>query len=221
MTVNPELVSTAGAVDSPAQGPTELPEEGSAIGARLRELREQSGISLRALARALGISASAVSQIERGQMQPSVNRLIAITTALGISLAEVFESSVQSTTDSAAAAGQEHSYVLARSGQVAPVHLDEGVVFRSLAPMPVVGIQFFESTYPPGSHGGLHGEMIRHEGYEVGHVTQGELTIIFSTERVVLRVGDSITFPCTVPHLLVNESEQVTVATWVITNPAR
>ena len=42
------------------------------LGARLRELRTASGVSLRALAARLGISPSAVSQIERGVMRPSV-----------------------------------------------------------------------------------------------------------------------------------------------------
>src|SRR3569833_753494 len=60
------------------------------LGARLRELRLQSGTSLRALARELGISASAVSQIERGVMRPSVSRLIAFVSALGVPLSAVF-----------------------------------------------------------------------------------------------------------------------------------
>ncbi|WP_371826022.1 helix-turn-helix domain-containing protein [Nonomuraea turcica] len=43
----------------------------------MRELRARSGKALRAVARELGISASAVSQIERVPMRPSVSRLIA------------------------------------------------------------------------------------------------------------------------------------------------
>ena len=40
------------------------------IGARLRELREERGMSMRALATASGLSANALSMIERGMVQP-------------------------------------------------------------------------------------------------------------------------------------------------------
>ncbi|WP_345399660.1 helix-turn-helix transcriptional regulator [Nonomuraea salmonea] len=55
---------------------------GERLGRRLRELRTESGKSLRTVAKELGISPSAVSQIERGTMRPSVSRLIAYVTAI-------------------------------------------------------------------------------------------------------------------------------------------
>lgn len=79
------------------------------LGLRLRELRLRSGKSLRALARELGISASAVSQIELGTMRPSVSRLIAYVSALGVPLAAVFD------TDDAPAV--ERRLAIRRSGR--------------------------------------------------------------------------------------------------------
>ena len=193
----------------------------AALGERLRTLRTRSGMSLRALARALDISPSAVSQIERGQLQPSVNRIIAIANALDVPLALVFETAEQHDDRVSTDSELGHDYVLARQGQVPPVHLEGGVIFRSLSPVSTPRVQLFESTYPPGSRGSVHGDLIRHVGFEVGRVTQGELTIEFATERVVLGVGDSITFPCTVPHLLLNDSATTTVATWLIADPER
>ncbi|HSK61814.1 MAG TPA: helix-turn-helix transcriptional regulator, partial [Actinomycetospora sp.] len=64
------------------------------VGARLREERLRLGISVRALARDLGVSASLVSQIETGKSQPSVSTLYAMTTALGISVEDVFSPAV-------------------------------------------------------------------------------------------------------------------------------
>ncbi|MEN3362130.1 MAG: hypothetical protein V7637_6112, partial [Mycobacteriales bacterium] len=61
-----------------------------AVGERLRDARLARGISLRGLARDLGVSASLISQIETGKSQPSVSTLYAITSALGISIEEVF-----------------------------------------------------------------------------------------------------------------------------------
>jgi DNA-binding XRE family transcriptional regulator/quercetin dioxygenase-like cupin family protein len=61
-----------------------------AVGERLRDARLRRGISLRALARDVGVSASLISQIETGKSQPSVSTLYAITSALGIPIEYVF-----------------------------------------------------------------------------------------------------------------------------------
>ena len=224
------------------------------LGARLRELRTASGFSLRALAARLGISPSAVSQIERGVMRPSVSRLIAYVGAIGVPLSAVFETGIEKAPEgSAGARAAEYSaaeygaaeygaadsqatgsgaarrpavpagqfqFAIRRSWEVAPLKLGGGVTFRRLSPVPTAGVEFFESTYPPNSMSNAHGELLRHEGYEVGTVTAGELTVEFDTDVVTLAAGDSITFPCSRPHLISNRSPGVTaVATWLIVNP--
>src|SRR5581483_10456782 len=60
------------------------------VGRRLRARREEHGLSLRELARRLGISPSAISQIETGKSRPSVSTLYAIVSELGMSLDELF-----------------------------------------------------------------------------------------------------------------------------------
>ncbi|SMQ62378.1 transcriptional regulator, XRE family with cupin sensor [Agreia sp. VKM Ac-1783] len=199
------------------------------LGRRLRELRMQSGLSLRALARSLDISASAVSQIETGVMVPSVNRLIAIVTALGVPLSAAFEapgaeSAAASTTatlgDRLAGLADEpvegDGYVISRAGRVPDMNLESGVVYRRLSPGPVPGLEIFESTYPAGSTGSAHGDLIRHDGFEIGSISSGTLTITFEGEDVTLSAGDSITFPATRPHRLSNRSGESCVAVWLI-----
>ena len=61
------------------------------IGARVRAERLRRGISLRALAREAGVSASLVSQIETGRIRPSVSTLYAVTGALGLSVTHLLE----------------------------------------------------------------------------------------------------------------------------------
>jgi transcriptional regulator with XRE-family HTH domain len=204
------------------------------LGARLRELRTASGVSLRALAARLGISPSAVSQIERGVMRPSVSRLIGYVGAIGVPLSAVFETGIEKAPEgSAGARAAEYNadaeraaavpgrfqFAIRRSWEVAPLKLGGGVTFRRLSPVPTPGVEFFESVYPPNSMSNAHGELLRHEGYEVGTVTAGELTVDFDTDVVTLAAGDSITFPCSRPHLITNRSPLVTaVATWLIVN---
>jgi ribosome-binding protein aMBF1 (putative translation factor) len=63
----------------------------SPLGDRLREERSERGLSLRELARRLDVSASLVSQIETGKIQPSVRTLYAMVSELGVSLDELFD----------------------------------------------------------------------------------------------------------------------------------
>ena len=54
------------------------------IGKRIAEIREDAGMSQSALARAVGISQSAISQIEAGDRNPSFEMLRSIAKALGV-----------------------------------------------------------------------------------------------------------------------------------------
>ena len=190
--------------------------DATGLGERLRAIRKGSGLSLRDVAHRLGISVSALSQIERGVMQPSVNRLLAIVDALGVPLARVFDETGRDRVNGASSTG----YVLARAGDIGTVQLAEGVLYRRLSPAETAGVDFFESTYPPGSQSGAENGLIAHHGYEVGTVELGELTIAFEEEEVVLGPGDSITFPCDVPHRIANRGAEVAMATWLIVHGA-
>jgi quercetin dioxygenase-like cupin family protein len=108
-------------------------------------------------------------------------------------------------------------FAIRRAWEVAPIQLSGGVTFRRLSPVPTPDVEFFESTYPPDAVSTAHGQFLKHEGYEVGTVTEGELTIEFESEIVTVSKGDSITFPCSRPHIIGNRSGTVTaVATWLI-----
>ena len=60
------------------------------VGLRLKELREARNISMRALATKSGLSANALSMIERGKTSPSVSTLYKLADALGVSIPEFF-----------------------------------------------------------------------------------------------------------------------------------
>lgn len=62
------------------------------LGTRLRELRMQLGISIRALAARTGFSPSFISQLEADAVSPSIASLERITAELGVSLGQLFSS---------------------------------------------------------------------------------------------------------------------------------
>lgn len=56
------------------------------VGARVRELRVERGLSLSALARSAGLGKATLSALESGQRNPTLATLFALTTALGLPL---------------------------------------------------------------------------------------------------------------------------------------
>ena len=60
------------------------------LGARLKQERLRSGLSLREVARQLNVSPSFVSQMENGKSQPSVATLYAISQLLDVSIDQLF-----------------------------------------------------------------------------------------------------------------------------------
>ena len=65
------------------------------IGTRIAEIREQAGLSQSALARAIGISQSAISQIESGERNPSYDMLRQLAQALGVSVPHLVGAEVE------------------------------------------------------------------------------------------------------------------------------
>lgn len=76
--------------DAARRGGSAQPGDAAQLGARIRSVRTARGVSLRGLAADLGISPSALSQIERGRMRPSVTRLLQIMSALNAPLSAAF-----------------------------------------------------------------------------------------------------------------------------------
>ena len=56
------------------------------LGPRLRDQRQARGLTLEGLAQASGVSRSMLSQVERGEANPTFATLWSLTQALGLSL---------------------------------------------------------------------------------------------------------------------------------------
>lgn len=193
------------------------------IGARLRRIRLAGGRSLASVAQAMGISSSALSQIETGTMQPSVNRLIELVGVLGVPVSTIFDDYDVFTPSLADESGDVTEplpgiFVSASAPQGA--HLGQGVTYRRLAPATPDGVDWFESTYPPHTASSLDGAMLVHAGQESGHVVRGVLNFEFSDGVVRLEPGGSLSFAASRPHRVVNETDEIAVAIWLTVAPA-
>ena len=59
------------------------------VGINIKKLRLREGITLREMAKGLGVSASFISQIESGKASPSLNTLKSISTFLSTTIGEL------------------------------------------------------------------------------------------------------------------------------------
>src|SRR6266536_882844 len=157
------------------------------LGARLRAERLRQGMSLREMARRLGVSASALSQIETGKAQPSVSKLFDIVNLLNTSLDGLL----------AGAPAQ-------RAGAHEALELESGVHWRRLTAGSFPGVEFLHVTYAPGGCSSREGTFMRHAGQEFGVVQSGRLVVDVGCDSYELCADDSIIFPSTSPHRLGN-----------------
>jgi transcriptional regulator with XRE-family HTH domain len=180
------------------------------LGASLRAERLRQGLSLRETARRLGISASALSQIETGKAQPSVGKLFDIVNLLNVSVDGLLAGEP-------AAARNGHGFTsLQRAGEHETLDLESGVRWRRLTAGSYPGVEFLQVEYQPGGSSTADGSFMRHAGQEFGYVLAGRLTIHVGFEAHELGAGDSISFPATTPHRLGNHGTEPAVAVWCI-----
>lgn len=69
------------------------------IGEKLKRLREQQGLTQKQLAEKVSISVSNITKYEKGQLEPSIERLISLSEALNTSISNILTNSSNSDTD--------------------------------------------------------------------------------------------------------------------------
>ena len=193
------------------------------VGPRLRAHRERRGLSLRELARRLGVSPSAISQIETGKSRPSVSTLYSIVSELGMSLDELFGAQKPAQPAAPAAAppapnparAQAERHVQ-RADSRATIDLESGVQWERLTPGPDHDMDFLFVTYDVGGSSSEGNRSIRHSGHEYGLILSGTLEVTVGFDHYVLGPGDSISFDSTVPHRLTNRGDEPVRGVWVV-----
>ena len=96
------------------------------------------------------------------------------------------------------------------------LHLDSGVTWERLTPLPDGDVDFVEATYAVGGASGIDGQRIRHMGREYGIVLSGELELTVGSETFLLGPGDSCSFSSDDPHRLANPGQEPTRVIWLV-----
>ncbi len=189
------------------------------LGSRLRLARELAGESVRGLARRVGVSASLVSQIELGRVQPSVGTLYSISNELGISLDDLFrdgepDAPARPSGPAAASAVGPVQRSLGRK----TIRLAGGVRWERLTARTDEEVEFLNVVYDVGGASCAEDSLVRHGGKEYAYLISGRLGFKIGFDEFELGPGDSISFDAQMPHRLWTIGREPAVAIWVIVN---
>ena len=198
------------------------------VGALIRRERQRQGLSLRELARRVGVSASMLSQVETDRTRPSVSTIYAIATELGLSIDALLSdggAAAQSAPDpvsartrsgAAAPALAELACQLVRPEQRRKLELESGVTWELLSDLLPHLVDFMYVTYEPGGSSSSSGKLMRHTGTEFAFLLRGKLKIQVGFDEYVLQPGDALAFDSSEPHLLVNEGTEPAEGIWFV-----
>ncbi|WP_019180153.1 cupin domain-containing protein [Microbacterium yannicii] len=191
------------------------------VGERIREARIAAGLSVRELARRMGVSPSHVSQVERGIGSFSVPTLYTVVRELGLSVGDLIPAPVISPAASPSEREREirdtPQFVLRKESRPT-IRLSNGPRWDRLTPQNEPDVEFLEVTYEPGTGG--HANHIQHDGREYGVVIEGELSVEVEGTTAVLQAGDSIVFDSQRRHRFWNGSSVAVRAVWFVRDRA-
>ncbi len=177
-----------------AKKPTVDPEPlNSQVSERVKAQRQQRGWSLEQLAASSGVSRSMLSQIERGEANPTLAVTCKIAQSFGMSLAEFVD---------VPGAGVA-IHVVRADDRAALYRSDEHCEIRTLSPLHLEkDVEFYQVRLKSG--GALHSAPHFQGTREFLTVEQGRLRITSGTESIDLNRGDSASYRADVPHALLN-----------------
>jgi transcriptional regulator with XRE-family HTH domain len=160
------------------------------LGATIRGLREQKGMTLETLAQRTGMTKGYLSKVERGRKSPPISTLSRIAAALNATIADFFERTEE---PSRCTITRRHERKpITRNGALFGYHY-EAIAHRHHAKK----MEPFVITLVPHAKDRT---IFSHPGEEMMMVLEGKMLFFFSDQRHVLNEGDCVYFDSGVPH---------------------
>jgi transcriptional regulator with XRE-family HTH domain len=176
------------------------------LGQLVRSIRTSRGMSIESLAKAAGVSAGAISQIERGAGNPAFTTLVKLAYGMEVPVGSFLQ------TD------QEPPGLIVRKEHRKRLVPSEGLIYELLTPdlqrrLEVLRVQIacgFDNSERP----------FVHDGEECVHLLEGELLIYIADDEYHLEEGDSITYDPTEPHWYRNPFARPGIILSAVTPPS-
>jgi len=164
------------------------------VGAKLRAIRSERGLSQRELAQRAGVSANAISLIERDENSPSVATLQSLASALQIKMSYFFEH-------------EETRQVLHVKANERPSISSKGVRIEGIGgELSRQEMEPFRITLAPHSESG--DRQVVHTGHEFVYCLNGRVEYIIDGRIYKLEAGDFLMFEAHLPHVWRNLTDQ-------------
>jgi transcriptional regulator with XRE-family HTH domain len=183
------------------------PHDPAKLGATVRALREQRQLTIASVARKVGVSAAAISQIESGAVQPSLSTLPKLAASLGIPVFRFF------------LPVESEAVQVVRSAERMTIGLAQpGPRYQLLTPSVHSQLEVMQMTLEPGQDSAP--ELMNHAGEECLVIIAGQGALELSDAVIDLLTGDAATFQGSIPHRLRNVGTRPLVALSAITPPS-
>ena len=175
------------------------------IGAKIRNLRNQNGLTQEELADRTELTKGFISQMERGLTAPSVSTLLDIAECLGTNLSDFFheENELQIVYPKEDYFEKEDEHKNSITWLIATAQS------RSMEPI-LVQLQPGQSMP----------EDKPHEGEEFGYVLDGEIRLHYGEDVYTVRKGDSFIFPANRKHKISSACKKVSSILWISSPPS-
>jgi transcriptional regulator with XRE-family HTH domain len=174
------------------------------VGAVIRGLRQDKGMTLQALAAASGVSSGMLSQIERDLANPSLRVLSQIRAALGAPISALFAETPPAPKDPA----------FVRRADQRP-WLDLGYISKELlSPGGPQQLKFMILHVPARGDSGA--QPMSYPAEKGGMVLEGELVLSVDGTEATLREGDSFLFDSLNPHSFRNPLDRGARVLWIM-----
>lgn len=176
---------------------------GKLLGKRIRRIRQERNLTLKQIEARVGVSATHISEIERGKTSPTIQALDKIAQALEVLPSHLIDLPPDSPTEPLAAGARTR--ISMESGSIEIEPLTSRFVDSELS-------MFIATIQGNGQVGGVPG----HRGEEFCYVLDGFLEVTVDGSPHVLRRGDSIHFKAARPHQIRNLTNEPVRTFWAV-----
>lgn len=174
------------------------------IGRKIRDLRNRNGLTQQELADRTELTKGFISQLERGQVSPSVVTLMDLIECLGSSSAEFFK---EDTPEQVVFTREDCFDKTDEAGNLRTWLVPSAQKFE-MEPLLVVlqPRQALETDKP-------------HSGEEFGYVLSGRIKVHFGDHTYLVRAGESFYYRATKGHFISNPTAREARFLWISTPP--
>lgn len=157
----------------------------TSVGERIRTIRNLKGWSLRKLSGICGLSANAISRIERGENSPTIASLHCLAQALDVPITEFFQTDTECCVFTKRGEG-----IRIQNADVELESLGSGLPHQQIEP--------FRVHIPPKTK--TSSVKITHPGHELVYCLGGEIKYLVGEQAYHLQEGDSLLLNASQPH---------------------